>query len=74
MNSQMYTLTAFLLIVIGLFFAIGLLTALTLSINRFRKELHYLNMEIKRTEGEARQYWIWERRQLWLSLLPFYRR
>lgn len=39
----------------------------------FRRELEYLNSEINRTQGEERRYWIWQRRELWLSLLPFYR-
>lgn len=37
----------------------------------FFKELEYLNMEIKRTDGEERRYYLCQRRRLWLSLLPF---
>ncbi len=39
----------------------------------FRRELEYVKMEINRTEGEEQQYWKRQKRDLWLSLLPFYR-
>ena len=50
---------------------IGLLGGLCLFINDFSVELRYLNMEIGRTEGAERRYWICKRRRLWLSLIPF---
>lgn len=39
--------------------------------NDFYRELHYLNIEIRRTVGTERKYWIRKRRKLWLSVLPF---
>lgn len=39
----------------------------------FRRELEYVKMEINRTEGEEREYWKRQKREIWLSLLPFYR-
>lgn len=39
----------------------------------FQKELRHLTIEIARTEGQEREYWIRKRRRLWLSLLPFVR-
>lgn len=42
-------------------------------ITDFSGELRYLNMEIRRTEGEERRHYIHQRRRLWLSLLPFMR-
>ncbi len=39
----------------------------------FKKELDYLNMEIKRTTGEGKKVWLRRRRKLWLSLIPFVR-
>lgn len=50
-----------------------LLLALTVFIHNFSKELHYLNMEIERTQGEERGYYLHQRRRLWLSLIPFVR-
>ncbi len=37
----------------------------------FRRELHYLQDEIHRTQGRRQKYWIQKRRKLWLSILPF---
>lgn len=39
----------------------------------FRRELEYVKMEINRTEGEEKKYWKRRKREMWLSLLPFYR-
>lgn len=39
----------------------------------FSRELRYLNLEIGRTEGAERKFWIRRRRRLWLSLIPFVR-
>ena len=40
----------------------------------FKDELDYINMEIYRTVGDERRYWQKEKKKLWLSLIPFYRR
>lgn len=59
-----------------LFFVfIGILFAVLIGRwqNNFRKELRYLRIEIERTEGREREYWIQKKRRLWLSLLPFVR-
>ena len=66
-------LVTILAVLIGGAFAFLLLVGFILWMMDFRRELEYLNSEIDRTQGEERQYWIWQRRQLWLSLLPFYR-
>ena len=59
---------------------IGILAALVLAvvmlrfmlfIHDFSEELCYLNMEIARSEGAERSYYVHERRRLWLSLIPF---
>lgn len=66
-------MVAILAVIIGGGFGFLLLVGFILWIKDFRRELQYVNSEIERTEGEERQYWVWQRRQLWLSLLPFYR-
>jgi hypothetical protein len=53
----------------------GLLVAkLAQTISSFRKELYYINVEIKRSIGAEKVYWRQEKRRLWLSLLPFTRK
>lgn len=37
----------------------------------FSQELKYLNNEINRTHGGERRYWLYKRKRLWLSLIPF---
>lgn len=66
-------LVTILAVLIGGGFGFLLLVGVILWIMDFCRELQYVNSEIDRTEGEERQYWIWQRRELWLSLLPFYR-
>ncbi len=66
-------MVAILAVIIGGGFGFLLLAGFILWFRDFRRELQYVNSEIDRTEGEERQYWIWQRRQLWLSLLLFYR-
>lgn len=57
--------------IIAFFVLIGLLVELCKFIHNFSAELRYLNIEIERTEGATRKYWLRKRRRLWLSLLPF---
>ena len=66
-------MVAILAVIIGGGFGFLLLVGFVLWIRDFRRELQYVNSKIDRTEGEERQYRIWQRRELWLSLLPFYR-
>ena len=50
----------------------GLVVArLAQTLGSFRKELYYINAEIRRTIGPEKTYWKREKRRLWLSLLPF---
>ena len=64
-------------LIVSLLFALvtGILFAVLIGRwqNNFRKELRYLRIEIERTEGREREYWIQKKRRLWLSLLPFVR-
>ena len=45
--------------------------ALARYINKFSRELKYLNIEISRTQGAERRHFIRRRRRLWLSIIPF---
>ena len=74
MNPELDTFTNVLLAIVIAFFAVVLLVGLTIKINDFRRNLDYLNREIARTEGAEHEHWKREKRRLWLSLLPFYRR
>ncbi|MBQ6852122.1 MAG: hypothetical protein IJO04_03740 [Oscillospiraceae bacterium] len=74
MNPELDTFTNVLLAIVIAFFAVVLLVGLTIKINDFRRNLDYLNREIARTEGAEHEHWKREKRHLWLSLLPFYRR
>lgn len=74
MNPELDAVTIVLLAIVIAFFAIVFLVGLTAKINDFRHALDYLNREIARTEGDEREHWKREKRGLWLSLLPFFRR
>ena len=73
MNPEFYPVINLLFGIIVLFFAVLLLGGLVMRICEFYIELEYINLEIRRTTGEAQRVWKGERRRLWLSLLPFYR-
>ena len=67
--------------IVDLFIAVFLLILIILisvrlivQIASFKYELTYLNMEIRRTTGSERKYWQKEKRRLWLSFIPFYKR
>ena len=45
-----------------------------IRISNFRDELNYINAEINRTVESERIHWQHEKKRLWLSLIPFYRR
>lgn len=74
MNPELDAFTNVLLAIVVAFFAVLILVGLTMKINDFSHELKYLNTEIGRTEGAEREHWKREKRRLWLSLLPFFRR
>ena len=74
MTQKLDVITAALLAIALAFFAILFLTALAIKIRDFTHELNYINREIGRTTGGEQRYWKQEKRRLWLSLLPFYRR
>lgn len=74
MNPELDAFTNVLLAIVIAFFAVLILVGLTMKINEFSHELDYLNREIARTEGAEREHWKREKRRLWRSLLPFFRR
>ena len=63
-----------LLAIMILFVAALLIVGLAMKLNGFTRELDYIKREIQRTTGAEQQHWKREKRRLWLSLLPFYRR
>ena len=64
-----------LLIAVFLLILIALISVrLIVQIASFKYELRYLNMEIGRTSGAERKHWQKEKRRLWLSFIPFYKR
>jgi H+/gluconate symporter-like permease len=62
-------IVALILVVVGM-----LIAALFQKTKRFRRDLNYMNMEIRRTSGSEQEYWKHEKKRLWKSLLPFCRR
>lgn len=62
--------------IVGLVLVIALpiIFYLVKNIYNFKDELDYINMEICRTVGDERRYWKKEKKKLWLSLIPFYRK
>lgn len=63
----LYLMTGVLILIVLAFLLVGTI----LSVQNFLHELRYLNSEIDRTRGAERRYWVWRKRRLWLSLLPF---
>lgn len=59
--------------IVAAFFLILLLFGLIFFFKDFSQELKYLNNEIARTTGAERDYWIRQKRRLWLSIIPFIR-
>lgn len=74
MPRENNTVIIILLAIIALFVAVFLIICLAVKISAFSRERNYINTEIERTTGAERRHWIREKRRLWLSLLPFYRR
>ena len=69
-DSKFYVIA----IIFGALLALIALGALIIFLIDFFRELSYLNKEIKCNHGRERQYWLKQRRKLWLSLIPFYKR
>ena len=63
-----------LLVIMALFVFVFLVVGLAVKISAFSREREYINTEIERTTGAERRHWEREKRRLWLSLLPFYKR
>lgn len=74
MFSEIDSVTMAMLVVLVLVLVGMLLTTLVQKLSRFSRDLRYINMEIERNAGAEREYWQREKRRLWLSWLPFYRR
>lgn len=74
MDLELDNGTIALLVIIGLPMAVWILVEAVMKYDRFCRELDYINMEIGRTIGAERQHWIKEKRRLWLSLIPFFRK
>ena len=74
MFSEIDSVTMAMVAVLVLLLAGMLLTMLVQKLSRFSRDLRYINMEIERSTGAEREYWQQEKRRLWLSWLPFYRR
>lgn len=71
MHTEIDNTSAILLIILGVFFAIIILTSAVIKWNRFSQELTMINMEIKRNTGSQREYWKRQKRRLWRYLIPF---
>ena len=63
-----------ILALIILFVSSLLLVGLAVKLNEFFRERDYIEREIRRTTGAEQRHWKREKRRLWLTLLPFYRR
>lgn len=68
-DTGIYFLAIFFATVLG----IAILVRIIMWLNNFKRELKYLNIEIRRTDGRERKYWISRKRRLWLSIIPFIR-
>ncbi len=64
-------LTLMLAIITGAIILTLVIIGLASALSEFKKELRYLNREIKRTRGAEREHYIRRRNRLWLSLIPF---
>lgn len=74
MDPKLDPTTTVLLVILILIFATLFIALLVSKLSKFKHDLDIYNMEISRTTGAERQHWKRERRRLWLSLLPFFRR
>ena len=74
MNPEISLLLKGAVAIVIIFFTLALAIGLIKNVYSFRHELNYIKREIARSEGDQRKHWEKEKRRLWLSLLPFYRR
>ncbi len=74
MDPAIETLSVMALWIIGIFSVIGILVCMAERIYDFKRELRYIKGEIDRSDGAQQRYWKRKKRQLWLSLLPFFRK
>ena len=51
-----------------------LILRLVFRLDSLKRDIEYVNMEIRRTRGSERKAWRKEKRRLWLALIPFYKR
>ena len=63
-----------MIVVLVLVIALPIICYFVKYICDFKDELDFINTEIYRTVGDERRYWQKEKKKLWLSLIPFYRR
>lgn len=62
-------------VLIGIAIAVAVILFMALFVpwlRDFRRELRYINMEIKRNEGREREHWIKRKKRLKRSILPFF--
>lgn len=64
----------FWLFVFVLIFSLLLICAIINWLIGVNSELKYINMELKRCEGEERKIWLKRKWELFFSFLPFIRR
>lgn len=60
-----------LIIILCVIIIIPMVIGFAIFLNNFSAELKYLNCEISRTRGTEQKQWIYQRRRLLLSLIPF---
>lgn len=60
-------LLVIVLSIVGILVLFGVLQYIT----DFRRELRYINNEIRRNHGKEKRYWEKRKKKLWLSLIPF---
>jgi hypothetical protein len=56
------------------FFVILVLIGISIKLSAFFRQLAFIYHEIRSTTGDEQRYWMQEKRRLWQSLIPFYRR
>lgn len=71
-NTMGETLVIILFSIFAAFLVIVLVLSIARRLQYFSKRLRYLKLEIRRTSGRERKYWIRKKRKLWLSWLPFF--
>ncbi len=73
MNNAPREVTALFCVLLLVFGFVFLAAAVRSSIN-FLRELKFMKIEIERSGGEEKEYWLCQRKRLWLSLLLFWKR